>query len=241
MAFPFGYDDLYARRAEPSPSAPSTAMGRGRGATPAVEGRTPPRQPRTRRGNDDMENTTDDVSEQGPRISAPNTAMGRGRDARPAVEGRITVTGIATLIQQAEFLQGPPPPPLPLDLTGAPVYVGDWINLSTGQTLAHVHVLGHLTMHVYSDVRVQSRLVGRAVLTSLGVEQPRLPHHESRSGVKINLRMANRRDNFRDVGTLWLTVPTDICDREELMTLSHRRRRSYASLHIQRCNCYRDE
>ena len=238
MAFPFGYVDLYARRAEPpSPSAPSTAMGRG--ARPALQ-RTPPRQPRTR-GNDSIENTMDDVSELGPRTSAPNTAMGRGRGARPAVEGRITVTGIATLIQQAEFLQGPPPPPLPLDLTGAPVYMGDWINLTTGQTLAHVHVLGHLTMHVYSDVRVQSRFVGRAVLTSLGVEQPRLPHHESRSGVKINLRMANRRDNFRDVGTLWLTVPTDICDREELMTLSHRRRRSYASLHIQRCNCYRDE
>lgn len=177
--------------------------------------------------------------------SAPSnyTGMGRGqqrprptnvrephRSTTVAIHGR---QAIAAVTREPVALQGPPPRPLPVDPAGGAVYLGDWVDMHTGQTLAHVHVFGRLPMHLYAGVREEARLVGRAVLTALGAEPPVLPHNPYQC--KINLRMAS--GSFKDVGTLWMSLHKSTLDIEELTVhYSARPRHQCVTLHVFRCH-----
>lgn len=146
-------------------------------------------------------------------------------------------TNAATAFREPVAVQGPPPRPLPVNGLGDAIYIGDWIDLTTGQTLAHVHVFGRLHMHLYANVRVNSRLVGRAVLTGLGVDEPPLPRLQT---AKINLRLASKTDSFKDVGTLWLCVQSETALTADILTVAYVPRSERVSVHVVRCNCYKD-
>ena len=143
---------------------------------------------------------------------------------------------VRVVAQPSPFVvRGPTPPPIPVTAAGAPVYMGEWINLTTGQSLAHVHVMGELLMHEYADVRVDSKRLGCAVLTLLAAKPPPMTDPDR---IKVNLRLCS--SDFNDVGTLWLGLPLGILESEDMFNVRYRSCGKTATLHVVKCICYMD-
>ena len=111
--------------------------------------------------------------------------------------------------------------------------MGEWINLTTGQSLAHVSVLGELLVHEYADVRVGTERVGCAVVTALGGDPPPM---SDPNRIKVNLRLCSSA-HYKDVATLWLGLPYDILERADMLKVCYRSSRKTVMLHVVRCVC----